>query len=116
MKPPERSSDPCWYWKEYELERTAARMRNGDYGIPQPNLTDSQKVQIAYLLLAKHKPSDHFAVWIDEGRLRVRYGLQGKPVPLTWLHAIRLVNYFKQPTFRKTLAVAGIEKRRAKSA
>lgn len=116
MKPPQRSTDPCWDWKEYELERTAAAMRSGRFGAPQPNLSDTQKVQIAYMLLAKHKPTDHFAVWIDEGRLRIRYGLQGKPVPITWLTAVQIVDYFKRPAFRKTLAVAGIEKRRAASA
>lgn len=113
MKVPERPSDPCYHWKEYALERTAKAMRAGNFGVPQPTLTDTEKVQIAYLLLARHKPADLFAVWIDEGRLRIRYGLQGAPVRMSWLHAVRLVDYFKKPVFRKSLAVAGIEKRRA---
>lgn len=116
MNSPQSPSDPCWNWKVYELERTAAAMRNGRFGTPQPTLTDTQKVQIAYLLLARHKPADHFAVWIDEGRLRVRYGLQGSPVRMSWWDAIQIVNYFKKPAFRKSLAVAGSTKRRTKSA
>lgn len=92
------------YWREYELKRVAARMRRGEFGIPQPKLSDVEKVQVALLLLARHDPSEHFAVWMDAGRLSIRYGLQGSPVRLAWRDAIALVQYFRRVPFRKTVA------------
>jgi hypothetical protein len=107
MQPPKRPSDPCYYWKQYRLQRTADAMKSGRFSSPQPRLTDTEKVQIGLLLIARRrKPNQPFAVWIDEGRLRIRYGLQGPLEPLSWKAAIAETRFFEPPVFRKTVAVA----------
>jgi hypothetical protein len=117
MLRPRHPDDPCFHWKEYRLERTAAAMRLGNFGIPKPKLSDTQKIQVAMLLVERfNTPPEYFAVWIDAGCLRVRYGLQGPPCHLSWLHACRLTDFFEKPVFRKTLAVAHVAWRKDRSA
>ena len=107
MDVPVRSTDPCFHWKEFRLIHTAEAMRAGEIGIAEPVLTDSQKVEICRRLLAGHKPEDDFAVWLDAGVLRVRYGVMGPPVRMSWNHAIALTGFFPpKPEFRKSLVVS----------
>lgn len=103
MTVPTNPNDACYDWKIYRLKRLAERMRAGQFGTPKPKLTDTEKIQVALLLIAAHRKIEHFAVWIDQGRLCVRYGLQGDPVAMAWRDAVALTEYFRRPPFRKTL-------------
>lgn len=74
-------------WMGAELERVAARMREGTFPKPVRKFTDSEKVAIAQKLQQQYGCT----VWIDSDRLRYRFGLQGPRLPLAWIYAASLV-------------------------
>lgn len=94
---PRYPGDPCWDWKQFRLERIARQMREGNYGIPQPRFTDQQKVAIARELQRRYSVT----VWLDQGSLRYRDGLQGERFRLAWRDAGILTEYLPIPRFRK---------------
>lgn len=96
MKPPLKSTDPCYNWREYRLERIAAAMRKGQFA--DPTLSDVEKIKIAYALLARVRIDEpSFAVWVDEGKLRIRFGREGPPVSFAWALACAFTEYHEKP-------------------
>lgn len=95
MEPPRKTMDPC-YWKEYRLERIASAMRSGRF--EEPTLSDSQKVAIAYAMLERVRTEEpSFAVWLNDGKLSVRFGHSGEPVLFAWASAAAFVEFFQKP-------------------